>query len=405
MGENPDTPVTPLVTPTRTILVVLVLLSLGAGVAMIALLGDSRPAVVAGFFLLSLGAAVVTFGLLGASGVFEGFGGKLAGSAAVLIILFLALMSFVPEPTRLITLTGTLKLDGTPVTDATVALSGSDSRQHTYEVTDEVPGFFRLSEVEPREAYELFITIAGYETSTASPLPDADGRLHVSFQRDALISAGEPDPPDPDAVSEEQLVVCSQQREDATVFLFDYIDTDVDPNELRIFLDMNHDRLRSSLLHQLGPRRMLEEISFRVVRCSKAEIYSEDRAQQAAQLLKVPVVFWGHLQKDQNGLRSLLVMTCAEDPPVTHHMPESIGQDVTGVLGLRDSLGSEAVAVAALIVGDAHARAHRFETALRAYTVAEENAGEFSELVPVIKARIEQTLSQVPAAGLAPLGS
>jgi hypothetical protein len=395
MPKSPQPNPKPVVKPTMGVLLAVCAASLASGLALL-LFGRETQHQVAAFFFLALLGATVTFGLLGATGMVKTKTWQLSGSTAVFVIVLGILLPFVEPPLKEIK--GTLYLDGTVVREATITLLETDISNNEYDIKDD--GEFRFTLPAPQDEYKFRIVLPGGRETTTN-VSAKSGWLRVE-----LVSSGFPS-----AVVEktESLVeLCRPEPGACTVFLFDYLHEQIEGGELQTFYNIQTDRLDKGIRNYLIARNLLEDISFRVKRCS-APIQDADAARNAAGQLHVPAVMWGFLRRSNNKLVSTTTITVAGSQSMNVWAREELGEDVTELISLDQPVAGAPLAIATLIIGDVYQEKGRMDLAQRAYRHARELSGEIQlqdrmDYLRVVDSRLQEVEAHNPAAGLTPIG-
>ncbi len=365
MPKSPQPNPKPVVKPTMGVLLAVCAASLASGLALL-LFGRETQHQVAAFFFLALLGATVTFGLLGATGMVKTKTWQLSGSTAVFVIVLGILLPFVEPPLKEIK--GTLYLDGTVVREATITLLETDISNNEYDIKDD--GEFRFTLPAPQDEYKFRIVLPGGRETTTN-VSAKSGWLRVE-----LVSSGFPS-----AVVEktESLVeLCRPEPGACTVFLFDYLHEQIEGGELQTFYNIQTDRLDKGIRNYLIARNLLEDISFRVKRCS-APIQDADAARNAAGQLHVPAVMWGFLRRSNNKLVSTTIMDMREKTMISL-MPEAKQY-------MRITLTDD-------LLDKRHARELSGEIQLQ----------DRMDYLRVVDSRLQEVEAHNPAAGLTPIG-
>jgi hypothetical protein len=202
--------------------------------------------------------------------------------------------------------------------------------------------------------------------------------------------------------------LCPPEPGACNVFLFDYLHQQIEGGELQTFHNIQTDRLDKGIRNHLMARNLLEDINFRVKRCT-TPIQNADAAREAARQLNVPAVMWGFLRRSDNKLVSTTTITVAGSDSMHVWAREELGDDVTELIGLYRPVAGAPLAIATLLMGDIYRDKGRMDLARRAYRHALELSGEIQprdrpDYLRIVNIRLQEVEARNPAAGLAPMG-
>ncbi len=203
---------------------------------------------------------------------------------------------------------------------------------------------------------------------------------------------------------------CKASNQSCTVFVFDYLPIEIQGNELEQFQTMQAHRLDKGIRNDLREAGLLNEIDFRVVRCSAVQL-TEALAERAIRMLKVPAIMWGSINKRGDGtFVSVTTISLLDNDVRQLGSRESFGNDITQVLDLPNSLKGNPLAMASLVVGDIHLKNGRPEFARKAFLHARELApqvdeGDRADFLAALNKRLQKLEVQSPVAQLQPIGA
>jgi hypothetical protein len=384
----------PVVQPTLGALLGVCAASLAAGLVLLFFGNETRHQVAAYFFLALLG-ATVTFGLLGATGMVKTKTWQISGATAVFVVILGILLQFVGEPLKQIK--GTLYLDGAVVSDATMILLEVDASDNRCNTGDD--GRFQFTLRTPQDEYRFRVVLPdGRETT-----------ITASKSRWLKVELTSGQFPAPDTEETPPLAeLCPPEPGACNVFLFDYLHQQIEGGELQTFHNIQTDRLDKGIRNHLMARNLLEDINFRVKRCT-TPIQNADAAREAARQLNVPAVMWGFLRRSDNKLVSTTTITVAGSDSMHVWAREELGDDVTELIGLDRPVAGAPLAIATLLMGDIYRDKGRMDLAQRAYRHALELSGEIQprdrpDYLRILNIRLQEVEARNPAAGLTPMG-
>jgi hypothetical protein len=235
-----------------------------------------------------------------------------------------------------------------------------------------------------------------------------------SANRSTLTPSPTPAPVPTPSVSEQPLAdlanVCKAPNQSCTVFVFDYLPIEIEGNELERFQTMHANRLDKGIRNDLREAGLLNEIDFRVVRCSAVKL-TEALADRAIQTLKVPAIMWGSINKRGDGsFVSVSTISLLDNDLRQLGSREKFGNDITEVLDLPNSLKGNPLAMASLVVGDIHLKNGRPEFARKAFLhakvlAAQVDEGDRADFLEALKKRLDKVEVQNPVALLQPIGA
>ena len=202
---------------------------------------------------------------------------------------------------------------------------------------------------------------------------------------------------------------CKPQTQDCTLFVFDYLHSQISDDELQAFQNYQTVRLDKGIRNHLQGFDLLKGIDFHVERCS-AQIKQSAGADRAVNILKVPAIMWGYVQKRQdNKLVSATTITLLSDH--VHHFEsrEDLGDDVTELVGLAKPVKGNPLAIATLIIGDIYLKSGKIDYARKAFVHARELAADVDaadqyDFLAAVNSRLQQTQTNNPATELRPIG-
>lgn len=393
--ENPK----PVVKVPYIPLIAIVLVALGAGLGLI-LVDGSYPQTVAGFFFLSLAVAIITYGFLGATGFMKTSGGQLGGSAAVFLLILVTTLSFIGEAKKEIK--GSLYLDESSVGNARIVLMETDDPDFVRNLTPDKNGMFRFNVNKKKDVYLFEVSIPGLGTKLVGGEADKDGWIRLRLKKEDFDKPQEEEDSEREKLNE-FLSICKTGGDDCTLYLFDYFESQLDPNELDAFHNFQFDRLHRGIREHLRSRNLLLGTSFRLKRCAELEVRDEAIAARAASALEAPAVLWGFIARSNNQLSSVTSMTLVDEIPMTLHAEENIGANVIEILRLSEPLSTRLLSMAAYVLGETYMRKGNNNLALQAFRHARELQLESDEFVRVVDKQIEKLSLRNPAAGLTPI--
>ncbi|MFO1500441.1 MAG: hypothetical protein U1G07_19010 [Verrucomicrobiota bacterium] len=402
---KPTPQVKPVVKPSLTVLVVLSLVLLGAGLALLSV-GRTQQQNVAAFLCLALLASTVTFGLLGATGMVKTRRWQLSGSAGVFVAILSLLLPFARNPGK--GLDGTVFLDDLAVPEATVVLLHSGlAAKH---IRPEDHGEFHFPATELKKEYTFEISIPNLRATNVT-VQATGGWLSVKVYSKGLAQGIPPGQPAPDPILD-KLKLCRPDTNVCTFLVFDYLNNEIDPAAVNEFHNSQSDRLEKAIRSSLGERHVLDTIKFRVRRCTEATIRDATLASTAVATLQVPAVMWGFIGKSPTADRRLVSttrITLLDPPDLSVATREELGEDVTELIGRNLEVKGPPVAIAALVVGDVHLKNGRPELARKAFLIAQElipeiPASDREDFRAALQSRLDKVDASNAAAGLRPIG-
>jgi hypothetical protein len=243
-----------------------------------------------------------------------------------------------------------------------------------------------------------------------NPDPAPPTPVVLASPTSAPSTSSPPAPAIPDNAFAGLADTCKAPPLKCTVFLFDYLNDNIQADELQAFQNIQTDRLDKGIRSHLQTFDLLKGIDFQVMRCSAAKIKERAYADRAIETLKVPAIMWGFIKKlPDNKLVSTTTITLTDTSLRHVGSREELGADITQLLDLAKPIQGNPLAMASLIIGDVHLRTGKPEFARKAFLhaqlLAEKlDATDREDFLAALSNRLQQLDTVRPPVNLQPIG-